>query len=73
MKLIHALELITAEYIIAQSRFEKFNNQLDDFEVLLEAVTQLWDSIKHNLPKQQARDEAIQVAAMAIRFITDCT
>ena len=44
--------------------------------VLLEEVEELWDEIKKSPKKRdpiKMRTEAIQVAAMALRFIHDCT
>lgn len=40
------------------------------YAVLLEEVDELWDGIKKN-DKVNTREEAIQVAAMAIRFVMD--
>lgn len=45
----------------------------EGFAVLKEEVDELWDEVKGNAPdrKQRMRAEAVQVAAMAIRFIED--
>jgi hypothetical protein len=42
--------------------------------VLLEEMDELWDEVKKNPRKQKRyiREEAIQVAAMAIRLVHDC-
>ncbi len=53
-----------------------FNNAHEGYAVLLEEVDELWDVVKLNPRKNpqrnaEARKEAIQVAAMAIRFVMD--
>lgn len=47
-----------------------FNSAHEGYAVLKEEVDEMWDEIKtNNIVK--AREEAIQVAAMAIRFLCD--
>lgn len=51
-----------------------FNSAHEGFAVLKEEVDELWDHVKVNQKKrdlEEMRKEAIQVAAMAIRFIHD--
>jgi hypothetical protein len=45
----------------------------EGYAILLEEVDELWDEVKGHHPDRAARirDEAIQVAAMALRFIED--
>ena len=48
----------------------------EGYAVLLEEVDELWDEVKKNPSKYAHRDkdmrkEAIQIAAMAIRFVLD--
>lgn len=43
----------------------------EGYAVLLEEVDELWDAIKGNAPWAEQRAEAVQVAAMALRFIVD--
>jgi hypothetical protein len=56
----------------AQEKFKPFNSAHEGYAVLLEEMDELWDIVKQ---KQSTRDleamrkEAIQVAAMALRFI----
>jgi len=46
------------------------NSAHEGYAVLQEEVDELWDDVKHdNLPG--ALDEALQVAAMGVRFIYD--
>jgi hypothetical protein len=58
----------------AEAKFPKFNSHHEGYAVLLEEVDELWEEIKK---KKDDRDknkmivEAIQIAAMALRFIKD--
>lgn len=69
-----AIDLATAmvknELIAARSRYGRFHGPHEAYGVLLEEVDEMWDDIKHNRPTD-ALKEAVQVAAMAISFITD--
>lgn len=62
------------ELSAAMRKFPPFNSAHEGFSVLKEEVDELWDEVK---AKQGARDlakmrkEAIQVAAMAMRFVID--
>jgi hypothetical protein len=47
-----------------------FNSAHEGYAVLLEEVDELWDEVKCN-NRILARAEAIQVAAMAVRFVMD--
>ncbi len=76
MNASEALDNIAAEYIRASNNFPKFNNAHEGYAVLLEEVDELWEAIKMN-QKEEGRtiritDEAIQVAAMAMRILVDC-
>ena len=62
----------------AEAKFEPFNSSHEGYAILLEEVDELWDVVKINPKKleggakarnQMMRAEAIQVAAMAIRFV----
>jgi hypothetical protein len=76
------------EVDMASAKFPAFNSSHEGFAVLKEEVDELWDEVKKNPKKDplatspedgearrraKMRAEAVQVAAMAIRFITDCT
>lgn len=69
------LHLVENELARAKAMFpENFVNQHEGYAVLLEEVDELWDEIKKNqknydLLKQ--KKEAIQVAAMAVRFAVE--
>ena len=50
----------------------------EGYAVILEELDELWDEVKKNPSKhprlkEAMRSEAIQVAAMAVRFIIDVT
>ncbi len=55
------------------AKFGQFNSSYEGYAVLKEEVDELWDDIKTNAPFQHQRKEAIQIAAMAIRYILDVT
>lgn len=67
---------IANEYNRASSLYPKFNSAHEGYAVLLEEVEELWDEVKKS-PKNRnvhlLRIEAVQVAAMALRFLHDCT
>ncbi len=70
------LQSIMTELNMAQENWPKFNSAHEGFAVLKEEVDELWEQVKVNqkrrdLPKMKA--EAIQVAAMAIRFALEVT
>lgn len=49
-----------------------FNNAHEGFAVLQEEVDELWDDVKSNLAYSHfGMREAIQIAAMAIRFVVE--
>lgn len=70
---------IARELECAREKFPAFHSAHEGYAVLLEEVDELWQEIKvkRALDYPQAermRAEAIQVAAMAVRFIEDvCT
>lgn len=58
----------------ASAKWPPFNSAHEGYGVLLEEVEELWDHVKVNQTKRDLgamRKEAIQVAAMAIRFAHD--
>jgi len=66
---------IQAEYLTASVKFPEFNTAHEGYAVILEELDELWDEVKRNPEariREAMRKEAIQVAAMALRFIIDC-
>lgn len=66
----HVLEAVVAEYEYATSKHQKYNSPHEGYAVILEELDELWDEIKADSP-MSAREECIQVAATAIRFLVD--
>lgn len=72
MQIYEAISLVREEYWSAVGKFPKFNSAQECFGVLLEEVDELWEVIrKKGHSEAEVREEAIQVAAMALRFLTD--
>lgn len=68
------LQEIKEEARRARSKFPAFNSGHEGFAVLLEEVDELWDEIKSakgGTWNNSMREEAIQVAAMAVQFVLD--
>ena len=70
LKLDLGLSLVRQEFILACTKFPPFASQHEGFAILLEEVDEMWSAIKANR-RDEAVEEAIQVAAMALRFILD--
>lgn len=65
-----ALEAVV-ELRVAEVNWPPFNSAHEGFAVLMEEVDELWEHVKTNQKKRDLaamRKEAIQVAAMAMRF-----
>jgi len=58
---------ILAEFRRARIRHKPMRGPHEGYAVLLEEVDELWDEVKANRP-WMAREEAIQVGAMALAF-----
>jgi len=65
-----AMADILEEFERASAKFGKFNSAHEGYAVLLEEVDELWQEVKHGTPERM-REEAIQVAAMGLRFLVD--
>jgi hypothetical protein len=67
---------ICQEFDRATTKHKKFNSAHEGYAVILEEVDELWEEVKKQYEKRDGvkmRQEAIQVATMAIRFIVDAT
>lgn len=65
-----ALQDVKGEVIRATKKFSTFNSAHEGYAVILEELDEMFDAIKAN-QNGKARAEAVQVAAMAVRFILD--
>lgn len=65
-----AIAAVRDEAIRAACKFKPFNSAHEGFAVLKEEVDELWDEVKAN-NSLRASEEAVQVGAMAVRFLTD--
>ncbi len=69
-----AVQMVTGEYLKAINNFPTWNSAHEGYAIILEELDELWRIVKQ---KQKDRDldhmkeEASQVAAMAIRFMVD--
>jgi NTP pyrophosphatase (non-canonical NTP hydrolase) len=66
---------IINEITEARSKWPAFNSAHEGFAVLKEEVDELWDEVKVNQKKRdliKMRQEAKQIAAMALRFMGEC-
>lgn len=77
--LFDAIDSVTTEVLHevlrAKTKFLPFNSAHEGYAVLLEEIDELWDEVKKNQRvrdnKSLMRKEAIQCAAMAVRFVMD--
>ena len=69
------IDKVKEEYIRASSKFPPFASAHEGYAVILEEMDELWENVKlnqKNLSRNKLMcEEAIQVAAMAVRFIMD--
>ena len=66
-----ALDVLN-EYRRAGETYDEFNSPHEGYAVLLEEVDELWDEIKNDRKPgslERMREEAVQVGAMALKFI----
>lgn len=68
------LSVVRAELLRATDEFGPFNSPHEGYAILKEEVEELWSDIKGDEGHSPlAQMEATQVAAMAVRYIFDCT
>jgi len=70
MKAEDAMLLIGAEFHSATKKFGEFASPHEGYAIIKEEVDELWDEVKANNRAAQI-EEAIQVGAMAMRFLVD--
>lgn len=66
-------DVVMKEYASATEKFGPFASAHEGYAVIKEEVDELWDEIKGGQSNQRMREEAMQIAAMAIRFMHDIT
>ena len=64
------LAAVGVEIRKARERFAPFNSAHEGYAVIAEELDELWADVKANRTND-ARSEAVQVAAMAVRFLID--
>lgn len=62
---------VHTELARAQSLYAPFNSGHEGWAVIQEEMDELFDALRERAPKYMQRKEAIQVAAMAIRYVID--
>lgn len=68
----HVLHRIALEVEKARSKFPAFHSPHEGYAVIAEELDELWEHAKKNTgASDKAMVEAIQVAAMAVRYILD--
>jgi hypothetical protein len=71
-KLDWTLKRVGNEVLRALDKFEAFNSPHEGYAVIKEELEELWDEAKANQGRSpEAMQEAIQVAAMAVRYVLD--
>jgi hypothetical protein len=64
------LDDVGEEVLRAEAKFAPFNSAHEGYAVIAEELDELWSAVKTD-DRAQARAEAVQVAAMAVRFLRD--
>lgn len=73
MKLNEVGYKVEKELIIALGKYSSMKSMHEGYAVILEELDELWDEIKkQQVDKINVEKEALQVAAMAMRFLVDC-
>lgn len=66
------LGLVDNELRRAMTKFAPFNSPHEGWAVIREELDELWEHVKANTGgSEKAQDEAIQLAAMALRYAYD--
>lgn len=66
-----ALAKIRIEYERAAARYGPFSSGHEGYAAIREELDELWDEVKSTDGLGRACEEAVQVAAMALRFLVD--
>lgn len=65
------MRAVDTEYRRAVELHGPFSSTHEGYAIIKEELDELWDGVKRNDPPVRLREEAIQIAAMAIRFCID--
>jgi len=65
-----SMRLVLDELARAQAKFPAFHSGHEGYAVVREELDELWEAVKRD-DSLHAAAEAVQVAAMALRFILD--
>ena len=71
-----ALNEIAQEHKWAIEHFPAMRSPHEGYAIILEELEELWAEVKkqhHLRDKEKMRNEAMQVAAMSLRFMVDCS
>ena len=71
---MRAVHDVCTELLIARHDHPDMNSPHEGYAIILEELDELWDEVRRKDEQQdlgRMRAEACQVAAMAIRFMTD--
>ena len=76
MTITDALKLAVEELVRAEGKHHRFHSGHEGYAVLREELDELWDAVKASKSYTHYADgpviaEAVQVAAMALRFLTN--
>ena len=74
-KISNSMRMVSEEFEKATGRHKPLNSAHEGWAVLREEVDELWEEVKKGGTKSRSVDrmtqEAVQVAAMALRFLHD--
>ncbi len=66
-----ALFLVRSEFEDAAGKFGTFSSGHEGYAVIKEELEELWDAVKSDQADNIIEREAIQVGAMAVRYLVD--
>lgn len=72
---VRSLQEVLEELERARRMYPQFNSAHEGYATMLEEFDELWDEVKKSPAKRDPeamRKEAVQVAAMALRFLEEC-
>lgn len=70
--ILRTIEDVRDEVVAAVTKWEPFNSAHEGYAVILEELDELWEHARANTGRSEAaRREAIQIAAMAVRYAAE--